>query len=149
MQMAKTNQEDLTGERFGRLTVVFKNYRAWMCDCDCGYIASFTAKQLLGGKKTSCGTCDGRVKHGMTGSPEYTAWTAMRQRGRGYQPISPEDKGHTEPKVCARWSDFANFYADMGRRIDPDHSVELIDPNGLYEPGNAVWAVRGSRRVGR
>ncbi|EFV00789.1 AP2 domain protein [Pseudoramibacter alactolyticus ATCC 23263] len=52
--------EDLTGRRFGKLVVVRraenKNGRVrWLCQCDCGHRAVFTAKQLKAGQTTSCG----------------------------------------------------------------------------------------------
>jgi hypothetical protein len=48
--------------------------------------------------------------------------------------------------VCDRWrSDFRNFLADLGPKPSPRHSLDRIDNDGIYEPGNCRWADRGTQ----
>lgn len=76
-------------------------------------------------------------------SPEYNAWAAMRAR------CSNPRKDHCGAylargiKVCARWAaSFQAFLADVGPRPSPQHSLDRIDNDGHYEPGNVRWATR-------
>ena len=43
-------------------------------------------------------------------------------------------------KVCDRWQQFENFLADMGLKPSAKHSIDRVDVDGNYEPGNCRWA---------
>lgn len=45
-------------------------------------------------------------------------------------------------RVCERWLVYENFLADMGRKPAPDLSIDRINNDGNYEPGNCRWATR-------
>lgn len=147
---------DLTGQRFGRLTVLCKDDsdkqgRMWLCQCDCGNKKSVRVDHLKNGATTSCGCYSREVAskrnktHGMTKTPEYSVYKHMIARCE-----RPSDKrfycyGARGIKVCERWrgeNGFQNFIADVGRRPVRGYSIDRINNDGNYEPSNCKWSTR-------
>lgn len=85
----------------------------------------------------------GVARHGHAANgrhtPEYEAWRSMRERCR--RPAHYPNHAGRGICVCARWTNsFEAFLADVGSRPGPGYSIDRIDPNGHYEPGNVRWA---------
>lgn len=144
---------DLTKKQFGRLTVLkqIKNakHTTWECRCSCGNIVLVTTNSLRSGKTKSCGCLSKEVvtkrmtTHGMYGTPEYRTWQHMI--GRCHNPTDSDFKnyGSRGIKVCQEWrNDFMVFFNYIGKRPSLKHSVDRINNNGNYGPGNVRWASR-------
>jgi hypothetical protein len=152
---------DLRGHRFGKLFVVeVTDIRrgsavVWKCKCDCGRETLVGAGQLTLGLTKSCG-CYRRDKarekaiHGMADTPEYRAWIAMRRRCQIPTEQNYGNYGGRGITVCDEWSkSFVDFYAHVGSRPSPEHSLHRINNDGNYEPGNVKWGTSQEQQNAR
>lgn len=81
--------------------------------------------------------------HGMTYTSEYTTWLSMKDRCLRTKNKKYKDYGGRGITVCERWRDsFENFLADMGRKPSANLSIDRINNDGNYEPGNCRWATQ-------
>lgn len=90
----------------------------------------------------SCGAARKNVRHGMSYTPVHNAWCDMRKRCTDPGHHAWDLYGGRGIRVCERWDRFENFYEDMGDKPDKTYSLERIDGNGNYEPGNCKWATK-------
>jgi len=126
----------------------------WLCRCSCGTEREVSGPDLTRGRSKGCGcnrlrmTTHGHSKRsGRT--PTYRIWRNMRSR------CKPEYKQASDYfergiRVCERWETYENFLSDMGERPAGALSIDRIDNDGNYEPGNCRWTTFAiQRRNGR
>ena len=156
---------DLSGKVFGRWQVRGERpichgaagVLYWQCECRCGAVAEVRTSSLLSGNSKSCGclhrerSAERARRHGGTYSHEWHSWVGMRRRC-----LSPRNQdfpkyGGRGISICAEWGDFTVFLKDMGPR-PLGRSLDRINNDGNYEPGNCRWATpreqaRNTRRT--
>jgi hypothetical protein len=155
---------DITGQRFGRLVALERTgeiragHVIWKCRCDCGGEIESPA-EVLGKRSISCGcvrrerlaarTAKRNHRHGGAvrdaRSPVYDCWSGMKQRCLNRDDARYEDYGGRGIEIAPEWiNDFQAFriYINhhLGPKPTPKHSIDRINNDGGYFPGNLRWA---------
>lgn len=82
-------------------------------------------------------------------SPEYRVWQLMKNRCNNAAAKDYPYYGGRGIKIHPSWADFTAFLADVGRRPAPDLTLDRINGDGNYEPGNVRWATRQTQARNR
>lgn len=142
---------DITGKTFNRLTVISCAARKpvrWNCRCICGGLVVVKTEWLASNNTKSCGCLNietrktALLRHGRTHTTEHVIWRGMRRRCENINCHAYKNYGGRGISVCERWQTFENFFADMGPRPSSLYSLDRVDNDGNYEPGNCRWATR-------
>ena len=90
-----------------------------------------------------------REAHGLTRTPEYKTWSEMKGRCNNMQYACYPDYGGRGIKVCERWKSFTAFLEDMGKKPGKGYSLDRIDNNGNYKPGNCRWTTQTIQAINK
>jgi len=153
---------DLMGRQFGRLSVVGMSEpkcdgaRWWRCQCECGTEKEARGADLKRGFVQSCGCWreempKTRATHGASGTRLYRIWQAMKDRTGNSKASRYAYYGGRGICLCDEWSDFETFQKwSLENGYAEDLSIDRINNNGNYDPGNCRWTTQkvqaGNRR---
>lgn len=137
----------MAGSRYGKLTVIEelpmeRAMRKWRLICDCGNTVDALQKRFVYERGLrSCGCSTPRQEHhGKSEYPEYTVWKQMK-----YRCLNPNATGYSKYggrgiTVCEQWRrSFERFLQDIGPRPSMKHTLDRIDNDKGYMPGNVRW----------
>lgn len=150
--MPKT--KDLTGQRFGKLVAISSTNTPrygsilWNCRCDCGNMVLVSASRLGIGNKKSCGCLKkeqpNHIRHGISRTRIYNIWNLMKNRCNNPNFEHYDCYGGRGIKVCEEWNKdfvpFFNYVSNLPHYGEKGYTLDRIDFEGNYEPGNVRWA---------
>lgn len=142
---------DVSGQTFGHWTVIgpyqkVKGRIRWPGRCACGTERLLDAHTLRNGTSVSCGCIQTAAlikratTHGMSHSRIWKIYQGMKSRCTNQNIDTWEHYGARGIKLCESWmASFENFLADMGPTYSAGMTIERVNVDGNYEPGNCIW----------
>ncbi len=146
MSMKRNLIHSMLGKEFGHWTVKrdagrdSNNNSIALCQCRCGEEKIVRLSRIKSGRSLACGCQTGKT-HGKSSTPEHMAWKNIKQRTSNPKRADYARYGGAGITMCKEWfNSFEEFYAHVGPRPSPDHSIDRKNSKKGYEPGNVRWA---------
>lgn len=144
--------KNLSGSKFGRLTVIGENGRSkqgsviWLCQCECGNQVSVNSSYLMTNTTRSCGclkkeeSINRFTTHGKSRTRLYITWSGMNQRCYDQNCKSYKSYGAKGVTICDEWKSFSSFqkWAEQCGYNDKA-TIDRKDSSGNYCPENCQW----------
>lgn len=165
------NVKKIAGHRFGRLVALEPTENrnrgniVWKCQCDCGNIFFTTCCSLTSNRTLSCGCLrrekasknakngNNRRTHNQSKSLIYDVWGSMKRRCFSINSKAYKNYGGRGITVCEEWkNNFQSFYdyvSKLPHYGEKGYSLDRINNDGNYEPGNVRWATRSEQNLNR
>lgn len=140
--------KDITGRKYGKWTVLKccgmatskDRTSLWLCQCECGNTAIVRRLTLTRGSSKSCG------KHDKIHDELYKAWSAMKSRCYNAHNKSYRNYGGRGIEICEEWKKDFEAFRDYVKVLphygEEERTLDRINNDGNYEPGNVRWATK-------
>lgn len=149
---------DITNQRFSHLVALEyvgldrHNNTRWLCRCDCGRTIVTLGFNLRTGRTKSCRCVTKARKHGYANHPLYQTWSLIWHRCYNPNTSCYANYGGRGIKLCKKWHSVVEFINDVTAEIGPrptNYSLDRINNDGHYKPGNIKWSTASEQALNR